>query len=270
MHAEELLISNEKAGSRPPTMARPADLHRLPAHLAIIMDGNGRWATQRGLARAAGHQAGAEAVRRIVRACREWGLPIVTLYAFSTENWNRPETEVAALMSLLVTYLQSEADELHEAGIRVQAIGRTADLPAPQRAALAAVTGRTENNTGMTLNLALNYGARTELVDAVRAVAAEVASGALHPDDVNEAVIARHLYTAGQPDPDLVIRCGGESRLSNFLLWQVAYAEFWVTPTFWPDFTEEDLAAALRDFQQRERRFGGLNGAAHEPRSRGT
>lgn len=234
---------------------------RLPRHLAVIMDGNGRWAVERGLPRVAGHRAGVEAVKRLVRACLEWGIPYLTVYAFSTENWKRPQDEINALMALLAEYLQKEIDELARNGVCVRAIGRIDELPAFERSEIRRAEALTAHNRRLILNIGLNYGGRSEIVDAVRAVAEKVERGELSADQITEETISQQMYTAGQPDPDLLIRTGGDERLSNFLLWQVAYAELYVTPVYWPDFTPEQLRAALLDFQSRDRRFGGLPAA---------
>jgi undecaprenyl diphosphate synthase len=232
------------------------DLDRLPQHIAIIMDGNGRWARKRRLPRIAGHRAGIRAVRQAVEACARLGVPYLTLYAFSVENWKRPRTEIKLLMALLREYLKKEIGELNRQNIRLSVIGRVADLPKPVQADLQTALEKTSRNTGMRLTLALNYGARAEVVDAVRALAEQLRhQGAV---EIDEAAISRHLYTRDVPDPDLLIRTSGEMRLSNFLLWQVAYSEIWVTETLWPDFTQNDLFQAIRDFQKRERRYGGL------------
>jgi undecaprenyl diphosphate synthase len=230
----------------------------LPRHIAIIMDGNGRWARRRGLPRVAGHRAAVEAVREVVRACGELGIEVLTLYAFSTENWRRPADEVQALMGLFVDVVRRELDSLVNNGVRVRVIGRRGELPPDVQAAVGEAEERTRHNSGLLLVLALNYGGRQDVVDAVRALAREVAEGRLAPGDIDERRIEAHLSTAGIPDPDLVIRPSGEQRLSNFLLWQVAYSEFWVTPVCWPDFGRRELLAAIRDYQRRERRFGGL------------
>ncbi|OIQ58900.1 ditrans,polycis-undecaprenyl-diphosphate synthase [Moorella thermoacetica] len=234
------------------------DRERLPRHLAIIMDGNGRWARSRGLPRLAGHRAGVESLRDIVRACVDWGIGILTVYAFSTENWKRPHEEVEGLMNLLVEYLRRELAELQREGVQVRAIGRLESLPQQAREELERARKETAANTRLILNLALNYGGRSELVDACRRIATLVARGELEPQEIDEEVINNSLYTAGLPDPDLLIRPSGELRVSNFLLWQLAYTEFWVTDIYWPDFRREDLRRALLDYQQRERRFGGL------------
>lgn len=240
------------------------DRERLPKHVAVIMDGNGRWATRRGLPRAAGHRAGVEALREVVRACVDLGISILTVYAFSTENWKRPRDEVQALMDLLVEFLKREIEELDRMGIQVRTIGRTEELPLFDRAELRAAISRTSKNKGLILNLALNYGARTEMVDAVRSLARQVARGELCPDEINDQVVSDHLYTSGLPDPDLIIRTGGDIRLSNFLLWQAAYSEIWVTPVLWPDFRPCNLLEAIKDYQRRDRRFGGLSNLADQ------
>ena len=232
------------------------NLERLPRHIAIIMDGNGRWAKRRRLPRIAGHRAGIRAVRQAVEACARLGVPYLTLYAFSAENWKRPHTEIKLLMALLREYLKKEIGELNRQNIRLGVIGRVHELPKAVQADLETTMEKTRDNSGMRLTLALNYGARTELVDAVNALlehAGQNGGGA-----VDEGAIAQHLYTHDLPDPDLLIRTSGEMRLSNFLLWQVAYSEIWVTETLWPDFLQESLFQAIIDFQKRERRYGGL------------
>lgn len=220
------------------------------------MDGNGRWARKRMLNRIRGHEKGADTVRAVVRATREFGIPYLTLYAFSTENWQRPDTEIAALMRLLKRFLKSEQPEMLENGIRLNAIGQVERLPADVRETLEAVKAATAHQTEMVLNLALSYGGRAEILRAVRRIAEKVKSGALDPDAVTEDLMARHLYTREMPDPDLLIRTSGEMRISNFLLWQIAYTELFVTPTLWPDFSKAEYTAILEDFQKRERRFG--------------
>ncbi|MEK7656479.1 MAG: isoprenyl transferase [Elusimicrobiota bacterium] len=224
----------------------------VPAHVAIIMDGNGRWAKSRGLPRAAGHKAGVESVRAAVRACGEFGVKVLTLYSFSTENWLRPKEEVGELMRLLCWALRREAAELDKNGVRLMASGRIEGLPPEVRAELARAQERLKGNKGLLLNLALNYGARAEIVDAVNALIKEGAG------EVTEESIGGRLYTAGLPDPDLVIRTSGEMRISNFLLWQIAYSELYVTPVHWPDFRKEHLGEAIEEYRRRERRFGGL------------
>lgn len=234
------------------------DRSRLPQHIAIIMDGNGRWAQRRGLPRTFGHRAGVESLRDVVKICVELGIKFLTVYAFSTENWKRPREEVNTLMNLLIEYLQREIDELCANGIRINPIGKLEELPASAQKAVLMARERTRLNQGLTLNVALNYGSRSELVEAVRALAQKVRQGELAPGEIDEKVISSHLYTAGQPDPDLLIRPSGDYRVSNFLLWQLAYTEFWLTPVLWPDFRRVHLLQAIVDFQSRERRFGGL------------
>jgi undecaprenyl diphosphate synthase len=229
----------------------------LPGHVAVIMDGNGRWATRRGLPRVAGHRAGVSAARAIVRAAYELGLRYLTLYAFSTENWSRPGDEVATLMELLESSVEDELPELMKWNVRLRVIGRTTGVPAGVRRGIEHVVQETRDNSGLTVLMAFNYGGRDELLDAFRALAHRVRAGELAPDDLTEEVVSGALYTAGVPDPDLLIRTSGEMRVSNFLLWQIAYTELWVTSTLWPDFGRRDLYQALVDFQQRRRRFGG-------------
>lgn len=233
------------------------DPGRLPMHIAIIMDGNGRWAKRKGLPRAAGHRAGVESLRDIVDCCSSVGIKYLTVYAFSTENWKRPQEEVNILMDLLVEYLRKEIDELHRNNVRVRAIGRIQELSQIAQEALQYAFDLTDKNDGLTLNLALNYGGRTEIVDALQRIINETVSGGLK-EDISETLIERFLYTAGIPDPDLVIRPSGELRISNFLLWQIAYSEFYYLPVLWPDFRKAHLAQALLDYQSRKRRFGGL------------
>ena len=227
-----------------------------PQHVAIIMDGNGRWAKARGLPRFAGHQRGARAVRAVVEGCREMGVAHLTLFAFSSENWRRPESEVNDLMGLLRLYVERELAALHNNGVRLTFIGHHAPLPRDIRKIIAAAEERTKSNAGLRLIIALNYGGRGEIVDAARRVAAAAAAGELDPNDVDEARFRSFFATVDVPDPDLVIRTSGEQRLSNFLLWQVAYSELVFLDTLWPDFTKEHLGAAVRDFQRRDRRYG--------------
>ncbi len=232
------------------------DPRNLPAHVAIIMDGNGRWARRKLLNRVKGHEQGAETVRTVTRACREIGVRVLTLYAFSTENWQRPRSEISALMSLLKKFLENEKKELLENDIRLSAIGQVERLPKDVRKALADTMAATAHLDGMTLNLALSYGGRAEIVRMAQAVADQAAAGRITPDAVTEALISDLLYTRHLPDPDLLIRTSGEMRISNFLLWQIAYAEIFVTDTLWPDFSREELIEILREYQRRERRFG--------------
>ena len=229
---------------------------KLPRHLAIIMDGNGRWAEQRSLDRVAGHQQGAESVRTIVRACREIGIPYLTLFAFSSENWSRPQTEVDALMTLLKDYLVTELREMLEHDIRLLAIGDLSRLPKPIFVAVSETMKLTGAGKGMTLTLALSYGGRDDILQAIRRIMANSRDGNLTPEDINEDLFSRYLWTANLPDPDLLIRTSGEVRISNFFLWQLAYTEIYVTSVLWPDFSKEDLIQALLSYQDRERRFG--------------
>ncbi len=229
---------------------------KVPRHVAIIMDGNGRWAKQRGLPRLEGHRAGAESVRAIVRACGELGIEYLTLYAFSVENWNRPKPEVSALMRLLEFYLKQEIPELNKNNVRLAAIGRLHELPLRAQKQLEKSIAALSPNTGLTLVLALSYGGRAELVDAMRELGRDIKGGRLDISGIDEAAIAERLYTRGIPDPDLLIRTSGEMRVSNFLLWQISYAEIYVTETLWPDFRKPQLEAAVADYNKRHRRFG--------------
>ena len=228
----------------------------LPRHVAIIMDGNGRWATARGMPRVAGHGEGVKAVRNTVRAAGEVGIEYLTLYAFSSENWNRPSHEVSTLMSLLERSIDRELPELMARNVRFRVIGRPNGVPPEVQQRIDHVVDATAANTGLTLLMAFNYGARDEIVDACRRLARDVRDGEVEPEEIDEVRIGRALYTDGVPDPDLLIRTSGEMRLSNFLLWQIAYTELWVTPTRWPDFGPRDLYLAVANFQQRDRRFG--------------
>ena len=232
------------------------DQERLPRHVAIIMDGNGRWAERHALGRIAGHRKGSEAVRSVVRFSRKLGIPYLTLYAFSSENWSRPAAEVGALMRLLVQYLRSEEREMMENGIRLSTIGRVDLLPPKVRDALKETMEKTAGNRQMTLILALNYGGRDEILDAARKMIADHDAGALKLEDLSTETLSSYLYTSGVPDPDLLIRTSGEFRISNFLLWQAAYTEFYFTEVLWPDFREKHLVEAIADYQKRERRFG--------------
>jgi len=236
------------------------DPERIPRHVAIIMDGNGRWAKQRNLPRIMGHKAGSESVKNIVRSARELNLEVLTLYAFSTENWKRPSLEVQGLMTLLKTFLKSEQKNMLANNISLRCVGEIEMLPPDVQKILKEVIQNTardaEEKPGLILNLALSYGSRFEIVRAARIMAEKCVSGQFDADDFSEKLFASHLYTAGLPDPDLLIRTGGESRLSNFLLWQLSYAELYITETMWPDFNNERFIEALKDFQNRERRFG--------------
>ena len=231
-------------------------LQKLPKHLAIIMDGNGRWARERNLSRIEGHRAGAESVRTIVRACRRIGIPVLTLYAFSKENWQRPGREVQALWRLLRDYLKSELNEMMDNGIRLNAIGAIEELPKSVNRLLSATMSKTAGNREMILNLALSYSGRNEIVRAAQKLAAACVAKHLEPAEINETMLSNSLDTASMPDPDLLIRTSGEQRISNFLLWQMAYTELHVSPVYWPEFREPELMQALADYQRRERRFG--------------
>ena len=232
------------------------DTTKLPAHVAIIMDGNGRWAKKRLLNRVNGHERGSETVRTIVRTCRQIGISYLTLYAFSTENWQRPKVEIEALMALLKKFLQSERKEMVENNIRLRAIGQINRLPNKVREELDRTMAATSELTGMNLILALSYGGRAEIIRMVRDVAEKIKDGMVDPEAVNEELISEHLYTRDIPDPDLLIRTSGEMRISNFLLWQIAYTELFVTNTLWPDFNKEEFLQILKDFAARVRRFG--------------
>ena len=252
----QYITSPVTLGTAGPVQALPPD--HLPRHVAIIMDGNGRWAVNRGLPRSAGHAAGTEALRDIIRASDDWGIEALSLYAFSTENWARSKEEVNALMALLLRYFNSEIDELDEKNVRILILGDIDGLPQPQREAVVSAMARTKDNTGLKLNIALNYGGRAELVRAARQLAGEVQSGALSLEEINEGRFEAHLYTAGLPDVDLLIRTSGEMRLSNFLPWQTAYAEMVFDSINWPDFDRARYLKCLRIYAARDRRFGGV------------
>jgi undecaprenyl diphosphate synthase len=234
------------------------DPQNLPFHVAIIMDGNGRWAKKRLLNRIKGHEKGSESVRAIVRASREIGIRILTLYAFSTENWQRPQTEIYALMTLLKKFLISEQKEMLDNNIRLNTIGQTERLPEDVRRELQKNMMLTRKNDGLILNLALSYGGRAEIVRAVKEIAIKAKDGRIDPDSITPDLISKHLYTAEMPDPDLLIRTSGEMRISNFLLWQLAYTEIFITDTLWPDFGKDEFMRILKNYQQRERRFGNV------------
>lgn len=232
------------------------DRERLPLHIAVIMDGNGRWAKKRGLPRIMGHRAGMKSVREVIKSCRELGIKYLTLYAFSSENWKRPKEEVETLMRFLNEYIDNELPSFIRNDIKLNFIGRINGLPDFVRPILKKAMEETEDCGGMTLNVALNYSGRSEIVDAAKKFASHVKTGKLGVDDLDEESFGRFLYTAGQPDPDLLIRTSGEMRISNFLLWQISYAELYVTPKLWPDFKKNDLIDAVTEYQKRERRFG--------------
>ncbi len=228
---------------------------RIPTHVAIIMDGNGRWARARGLPRLAGHRAGTENLRRVIRACVEFGIKILTIYAFSTENWGRPEAEVRGLLSILEQVIDSELEELHSQGVQLRHLGRLEGLSPQLQEKVRHAIELTKNNDRLILNVAFNYGGRDEILQAVRRILAD----GVRPEEVNENLFTRYLYTAGLPDPDLIIRTSGELRVSNFLIWQAAYAEYYATPVYWPDFDKEELRKALVEYSRRQRRFGVLS-----------
>lgn len=236
------------------------DVNKLPRHIAIIMDGNGRWAQKRFMPRFLGHRSGMEALRQIVSECRSLGIEYLTVYAFSTENWKRPENEVSYLMNLLVEYIGKELDELHQKGIKIRTAGDISILPQICQTEIQHSCEVTKNNQEMILNIAINYGSRHEIINAVKSIVSDFQSGNLKDlDAINEEYFADHLYTRGLPDPDLVIRTAGEKRISNFLLWQLAYAEFYVTDVLWPDFNRQELHKAIADYQTRVRKYGGLS-----------
>ncbi len=232
----------------------------LPRHIAIIMDGNGRWASQRNLPRVEGHRQAVKSVRDVVEVCGQLGIDILTLYTFSAENWRRPRSEVSALMHLLVSTLKNELDDLVKNNVRLITIGRLEDLPQRTRESLVYGTEKTRHCTGLTLNLALSYGGRREIQDAVRLISNKVLTGEMALEDIDEETVSGHLYTCDLPDPDLLIRTSGELRISNFLLWQLAYTEIYITDVFWPDFRRQNLYQSIRDYQKRERRFGRVSG----------
>ncbi|MBA2448482.1 MAG: isoprenyl transferase [Chloroflexi bacterium] len=237
------------------TLTRPLQpLTTVPRHVAIIMDGNGRWAAKRGLPRLAGHRAGTENIRRIIEGCVELGVQILTLYAFSTENWQRPNDEVSGLMEILGQVIDRETEDLHANGVRLRHIGRLDGLPSHLQERVRYAAELTRHNTRLTVNVAFNYGGRAEIVEAARRLIRE----GIDPEQLDEELFGSYLYTGGLPDPDVIIRTAGEMRLSNFLLWQAAYAEYWCAPIYWPDFTKENLMQALGEFSRRERRFGNV------------
>ncbi|HEX8088230.1 MAG TPA: isoprenyl transferase [Blastocatellia bacterium] len=271
MRRFDLAVDDETGGE---PLLKQVDLARLPAHVAIIMDGNGRWAAKRSLPRVAGHRAGASAVHRVVETAARLGLECLTLYAFSTENWKRPRLEIRALMDLLTEFLRKELRSLKENNIQFRMIGRGEGLNISVLEHIRRAEMATYQNTGLRLSIAINYGGRAEIVDAMRKLAHEVAAGRLRPEEIDERIVQERLYTGGLPDPDLVIRTSGETRVSNFLLWQIAYSEIHVTETLWPDFGENDFLAALIEYQRRDRRFGSVlprvlqapdGGMRHEP-----
>jgi len=237
----------------------PVAKDRLPRHIAIIMDGNGRWAQKRALPRSMGHRAGVEALRKVVKTCSKLGIEVLTVYAFSTENWRRPKDEVSVLMKLLTEYLKKELNELHQNNVVIRAIGKIDDLPREAQHELEYAMESTLNNTGLILNLALNYGGRSEILDAVKKLCKDVLNGKQRVEEIDEECFSKALFTSGLPDPDLLIRTSGEMRLSNFLLWQLAYTEIVVVEVLWPDFGAQALLEAIKEYQKRDRRFGGIH-----------
>jgi undecaprenyl diphosphate synthase len=258
----ETLSSRVNMDETAPAVAKAreagVDFSRLPRHIAIIMDGNGRWAIQRGLPRLVGHRQGYRTVRRVVKDCADLGVQMVTLYTFSTENWRRPPDETSGLMALIEEAARQELRQMYISGVQVRVIGRIHELPASLQEELRRGMEITAHNRRLILNLAINYGGRAEIVDAVRAIARQVQQGNIQPEEIAESTIRDHLYAPDMPDPDLLIRTAGEMRVSNFLVWQTAYSELWVTPTLWPDFRTEHLIEAIVSYQQRVRKFGGI------------
>jgi undecaprenyl diphosphate synthase len=255
------LLNVVPSGSEEQSLLRAIDFERLPRHVAVIMDGNGRWAKLRHKGRVEGHRAGIASVRDVVETSARLGLQVLTLYAFSVENWKRPLAEVSVLMELLKRYLRLELETLLKNNIRFQVIGRMEELPADVQEELVRGMERTADRSGLLFNIALNYGGRAEITDAVRRLVADAQRTGRPPGEIDERTLSSYLYTAGQPDPDLLIRTSGEMRISNFLLWQIAYAEIWVTDVLWPDFRRKHLLQAIADYQKRERRYGGIDPA---------
>lgn len=235
------------------------DKNGIPRHIAIIMDGNGRWAREKGLPRILGHREGIERVKEIVESAREFGIDVMTLFAFSSENWNRPKREISMLMRYLSNFLEKEAGDLHRKNVRLMFIGRTDPVPEYVQKKINQAVHKTKDNTGLTLVLALNYGSRQEIVDAVKKFTHDVVRGKIRVDDLSPEVFGTYFYTCGLADPDLLIRTSGEMRISNFLLWQISYSELYFSKKYWPEFKKEDLREAINEYQKRERRFGGIN-----------
>ena len=243
---------------RKKTKETEIDASRLPTHIGVIMDGNGRWAKRRGLPRSAGHQAGADALKKIVTECNKMGIKYITVYAFSTENWKRPKDEVDFLMNLLLSYLKDAERSLAGENVVIRAIGSREELSEEIREQILKTEEFTKNNTGIVMNIALNYGSREEIVNAAREIAKKAVSGEITPDDIDAEMISNHLYTKNQPDPDFIIRTSNEQRLSNFMMWQASYSEFYFTERLWPDFSVKDLHKAIIEYQSRDRRYGGV------------
>ena len=255
--SRRLAFSTDQAAPR--CCPEGLDPRKMPGHVAVIMDGNGRWAKARGLPRVMGHRAGVEALKSTLRHCSDWGVEALTAYAFSTENWSRPGDEVNFLMTLFESVLQRELQALEEEQVRIRFLGDLDALPVKLQSLIAEATQRTSANSGIHFNVCTNYGGRRELVRASQRLAERVARGELEPSQIDENALAAELFTAGEPDPDLLIRTSGERRISNFLLWQISYSEIWITEKCWPEFTREDFLNAIREFNSRQRRFGGLN-----------
>lgn len=247
-------------------LALPQDLlpGRMPSHVAVIMDGNGRWAKQRGLPRVMGHRKGVDTLKKLLRCCRDWGIDALTAYAFSTENWGRPTREVDFLMTLFERVLRQELKEMMEEDVRIQFVGNLSALPDTLQREIDRAVTQTQENTGIRFSVATNYGGREEILQACRAIATQVKAGHLQPEDIDESLFRRHLYTCDVSDPDLLIRTSGEMRISNFLLWQLAYSEFYITDTLWPDFDTGEFHQAMQAFQQRDRRFGKVDAGDSE------
>lgn len=252
----EITMSNDKINRE--SLKKQIDFHNLPKHIAIIMDGNGRWAKKRFLPRNLGHQEGMERVIEIVETANEIGIEYLTLYAFSTENWKRPVDEVQGLMKILVFFIRKELDKLHNNNVKLQILGDISRLPETPRKEVERAIGKTKDNDGMVLNIALNYGGRDEIITGIKKILKDINMGKINIEEINDHIFSQYLYTEGQPDPDLLIRPSGELRLSNFLLYQVAYTEFWFSDVLWPDFNEDKLYEAIIDYQKRNRRFGGI------------
>ncbi|MEL6469641.1 MAG: isoprenyl transferase [Cyanobacteria bacterium J06623_4] len=254
------MTANFSVSAAPSTsqLTLPADLDkaRIPTHVAVIMDGNGRWAKQRGLPRVMGHRKGVDTLKKLLRCCRDWGVHALTAYAFSTENWGRPTREVEFLMALFERVLRQELREMMEEDVRIEFVGNLAALPETLQREIDRAVSMTQQNQGIRFSVATNYGGRQEILQACRAIAQQIKAGLLDPEDIDEALFSRHLYTSNVSDPDLLIRTSGEMRISNFLLWQLAYSEFYVTDTLWPDFDTDEFHQALQAFQGRDRRFG--------------
>ncbi len=252
------LFKNLRSASKTKKLLTQVVSGEVPLHVAIIMDGNGRWAKKKGFPRIYGHNAGIDTMRNVVKWSDEVGLKILTFYAFSTENWRRPASEVNFLMQMPIKFLETELEKLTKNNIKLQIFGEVTGLPVDTRGAIQKAVDKTKNGSGLILNLAFNYGGRTEIIRAVKIIAEKVRLGTISPEEINEKMFSDFLYTKGLPDPDLLIRPSGEFRLSNFLLWQLAYAEFWFAKTMWPDFSKEEFLKALLEYQKRERRFGGI------------